>query len=165
MLRGGPCCPRAPGHWTDARLTPSDTLMKAHEILKSTLRDTTEALVGTNLREEDHNIVLAPGPRGGCSLRAPSSIFTDAAFLSSWLCIRKAVQEHAYAIGRPLLHEPDSEEAERAIANLQLIGVTVDVDGKIELRDEAKHIMKQAPWILKDDEEANNPAEQSHGPA
>ena len=67
-------------------------------------------------------------------------------------------------MGRPLLHEPDSEEAERARANLKHIGVTVDVEGKIELSDEAIHILKHAPWILKD-EEANNPAEQSHGPA
>ena len=149
----------------DARLTPSDTLLKAHEILRSTLRDTTEALVGTNLSEEEHNIVSAPGPLGGCSLRAPSSIMADAAFLSSWLCTRKAVQEHAEAMGRPPLHETDSEEAERARAKTQHIGVTVDVDGKIELSDEAKRIMKQAPWILKDEVEASNPAEQPHGPA
>ena len=63
----------------DARLTPSDTLLKAHEILTSTLRDTTEALVGTNLSEDEHNIVSAPGPLGGCSLRAPSSSIADAA--------------------------------------------------------------------------------------
>ena len=54
---------------------------------------------------------------------------------------------------------------ERARTNLQHIGVTVDFDGKIELSNEAKHIMKQAPWILKDEEEASNPAEQVHGPA
>ena len=149
----------------DARLTPSDTLLKAHEILTSTLRDTTETLVGTNLSEEEHKIVSAPGPLGGCSLRAPSSIIADAAFLSSWLCTRKAVQEHADAMGRPQLHEPDSEEAERARINLQHIEVTVDFDGKIELSNEAKHIMKQAPWILKDEEEESKPAEQTHGPA
>ena len=58
-----------------------------------------------------------------------------------------------------------AKKRERASANLQHFGVTVDVDGKIELSDEAKHIMKQAPWILKGDEEAKNPAEQTHGPA
>ena len=51
----------------DARLTASDILSKAHEILTSTLRDTTEALVGTHLSEEEHNTVSAPGPLGGCS--------------------------------------------------------------------------------------------------
>ena len=149
----------------DARLTSSDTLSKAHEILTSTLRDTTEALVGTHLSEEEHNTVSAPGPLGGCSLRAPSNIVADAAFLSSWICTRKAVQEHADAMGRPLLHEPDNEEAEKARANLRQAGVNVDINGKIELSDEAKRTMKQAQWIMKDVAEANNPAEQSHGPA
>ena len=149
----------------DARLTPSDTLLKAREILTSTLRDMTETPVGTNLSEEEHKIVSARGPLGGCSLRTPSSIIADAAFLSSWLCTRKAVQEHADAMGRSLLHEPDSEEAERARINLQHMGVSVDFDGKIELSNEAKHIMKQAPWILKDEEEESKPAEQMHGPA
>ena len=88
-----------------------------------------------------------------------------AAFLSSWLSSRQAVQEHAKAMGRPQLHEPDCEEVERARTNLQHIGVTVDFDGKIELSNEAKHIMKQAAWIVKDEEEASNPAEQVHGPA
>ena len=69
------------------------------------------------------------------------------------------------AMGRPLLHEPDSEEAERARINLQHVGVTVDSDGKMELSNAAKHIMKQAPWILKDEEEESKPAEQTHGPA
>ena len=124
----------------DARVTPSDTLLKAHEILTSTLRDTTEALVGTNLSEEEHKIVSAPGPLGGCSLRALSSIIADAAFLSSWLCTRKAVQEHAEAMGRPLLHEPNRGEAERARINLQHTGVPVDFDGKIELSNEAKRV-------------------------
>ena len=35
----------------DAKLTPSNTLQKAHELLKNTLRDTTEALVGTALKQ------------------------------------------------------------------------------------------------------------------
>ena len=55
----------------DPRLTPSDTLQKAQELLKNTLGDTAEALVGTNLSEEEHHIVSAPGPLEGCSLRAP----------------------------------------------------------------------------------------------
>ena len=100
-----------------------------------------------------------------CSLRAPSSVTADAAFLSSWICTRKAVQEHAEAMGRPLQHELDREEAQRARANLQHAGVKVDDDGKIELSDEANHTTKQAPWIMKDDEETDNVAEQAHGPA
>ena len=149
----------------DARLTPSSTIQKAQEMLKNSLKDTTEALVGTYLNEEQHRIVSAPGPLGGCSLRAPTNIIADAAFLSSWICTRKAVQEHANAMGRSLAHEPDIEEAEIARANLQRTGVIVDIDGKIELNDEAKNTLEQAQWIIKDDEEADNPAEQSHGPA
>ena len=76
-------------------LTWTNTLRRAHELLRSTLRDTTEALVGTALSEEEHNIVSAPGPFGGCSLRVPSNTIADAAFLSSWLCTREAVQQHA----------------------------------------------------------------------
>ena len=123
----------------DPRLTPSKTLQKAPEQLKNTVRDTTEAVVCTALSEEEHNIVSAPGPLGGCSLRAPSNATADAAFLSSWLCTREAVQEHADATGTPLQHEPDREEAQRGRDNLQREGVKVDERGKIELIDEAHH--------------------------
>ena len=149
----------------DARLTPSGTIQKAQEILKTALRETTETLVDIHLSDEEHNIVSAPGPLGGCSLRALSNIIADAAFLSSWISTRKAVQEHANAMGRPLMHEPDSDEAENAKVNLQQAGVIVDINGKIELSEDAKQIIDQAQWILKDDEEAKNPAEQAHGPA
>ena len=33
------------------------------------------------------------------------------------------------------------------------------------LSNDAKHVLKQAPWILKDEEEESKPAEQTHGPA
>ena len=38
----------------------------------------------------------------------------------------------------------------------------VDERGK---SDGAKHTMKKAHWITKDNDEANNPAERVHGPA
>ena len=68
-------------------------------------------------------------------------------------------------MGRPLQHEPDREEAQRARNNLQRAGVNVDERGKIEHSDEPKRSMKKAQWITKDNDEANNPAEQVHGQA
>ena len=128
----------------DARLTPSDTLKKAQELLWKSH--------GTRLSDEEHSNVSAPGPLGGCSLLAPSNIIADAEFLSSWLCTRKAVRELAEATGRPLRHEPHSEEAQKARANLQHAGVKIDDDGKIELTDDARHKLGTAQWILRDDE-------------
>ena len=110
----GPWFPRAqPGHLT---LTPGPhqaTHCGKHK-LNSTLSDTTEALVGTNLSEEEHNIVSALGPLGGCSLRAPSNVTADAAFLRSRTCTRKAVQEHAEAMGRPLQHQLKREGSRKS---------------------------------------------------
>ena len=74
-------------------------------------------------------------------------------------CTGEVVQQHADAMGRPLQHEPDREETQRARDNLQRAGVNVDESGKIELSDEAKHTMKKAQWITKDNDEANNTAE------
>ena len=96
------------------------------------------------------------------SLRAPPNTITNAAFLSSCLCTSEAVQHH---VGRPLQREPDREEAQRSRYNLQRAGVQVDERGKVELSDEVKHTMKKAQCITKDNDEANNPAEQVHGPA
>ena len=56
----------------DAKLTQSNTQQKSHELPASTLRDTTEALVGTTVSEEERINVTARGPLGRCSLRAPS---------------------------------------------------------------------------------------------
>ena len=117
------------------------------------------------MSEEEHNLVSARGPFGRCSLLAPANTIADAAFLSSWLCTREALQQHADAMGRPLQNEPEREEAQRARNNLQHAGVNVDERGKIELSDEAKHTMEKAQWIMKDNEEANKPAEQVDGPA
>ena len=75
------------------------------------------------------------------------------------------MQQHADAMERPLQHEPDREEAQRARDNPQRAGVKVDERGKIERSDEAKHTVKKAQWITKDNDETNNSAEQVHGPA
>ena len=75
------------------------------------------------------------------------------------------MQQHADTMGRPPQHEPDRAEAQRARDTLQCAGVNVDDRGKIELSDEAKHTMKKVQWITKDNDEANNPLEQVHGPA
>ena len=83
----------------DARVTPSNTLQKAHALLNSTLRNTMEALVGTALREEEYNIVSAPGapgPLGRCSLRAPSNTIADAALMSSRLCPTEAAEDEKH---------------------------------------------------------------------
>ena len=73
------------------------------------------------------------------------------------------LQQHADAMG-PLQHEPDREEAQRARDNVQREGVKVDERGKIELSDEANYTMKKSQWITKHNGEANNLAEQVHGP-
>ena len=67
----------------------------------------------------------APGPLGGCGMRVPDGITADAAFYSSWASTKDAVQRHARAMGRPLSHHPDAEQAEEARLRLLAHGVRV----------------------------------------
>ena len=57
-----------PGHSTSTPGSHQATLYRKHMNSLKVPCETTEALVGTALSEEEHNIVSASGPLGRCSL-------------------------------------------------------------------------------------------------
>ena len=93
----------------------------------------------------------SPGPLGGCGLRAPDTLAADAAFFSSWATTKKAVQEHARAMGRPLGHSPDVKHAADAQQRLHEQGIEVHEDGRAAFTEHGQKLVKEhATWILED---------------
>eukprot|EP00974_Lingulodinium_polyedra_P000824 77319-Lingulodinium_polyedra.AAC.1 len=65
----------------------------------------------------------APGPLGGCGLQLFGEAEAAAAYWSSWLCTRDAVQHFADVMGGKLRGEPDAGAARRAAGVLEQHGV------------------------------------------
>ena len=130
----------------DIRMCPHWALQAQRSDLAMAMEEVVDAVTGRQLKEQQREQVQLPGAFGGMSLKDLADDMCAAAYLSAWQQHREAIPKLAVLLGRPILHEVDSEDAERAREVLLEAGITMH-EGQPTFTAEAAEEYEKGPWV------------------
>ena len=130
----------------DIRMCPHPALQVQRSNLAMAMEEVVDAVAGRQLKQAQREQVQLPGAFGGLSLKDLADDMCAAAYFAAWQQHKDAIPKLAGVLGRPILHEVDSEDAEQAREVLVEAGINFH-EGQPIFTAEAAEEYERGPWV------------------